>query len=286
MICIDDDGNKYFESPIIPRRFFDWRDTPLNKGHKVEGINYFDEAVLTDAALRVLFKSPTIRAALNLYEDLLYIPITAERLLSAGDYCSNEKCIRVDQGQSLEERITTIAHEYRHAIQDIEGVLLNKKRVSRRCTTLLSEADAVAFEITVAYELRNIVPKLWDDLKHFGARYGALCDTFEKTVEAYPDALQNGLAANAVLENYISISFIREADFNYYFESNTGFRRPISPSRAFGAVNSYHEALIGIPFYAPELSTEGPIVERHEYLDPNPEDTDRVIKRLRGLVIF
>gem|GEM_PF-4714290 len=262
--------------------FFDWRDNPLEKDHASEGLKYYRQALLTDNACWMLSHSNTIQASFETYGTLHDIPITTEKILEHGDYCSDEKSIRVSTLYSRWYRPPTVAHEVRHGIQDIEGVLTDGKKESRRSNVLLSEGDAVAYEITVSYELRDKFPQIWKSLKNTNERYRQLCHVFGDVVGNAPHAIESGYASQMVLERYISIPHIRKTDFDHYFKKPKKFRRPISPSGAFRSLDSYHKALIGIPYISKDNEPHK-VVERDGYM--HPEDTEIMVSKLRGLTL-
>lgn len=103
----------------------------------------------------------------------------------------------------LPEIFQTTAHEYRHAWQQTQKLakFVFEHLQDQITYTRKIEGDAVAFQLTVAWELKELGhPKIWDDSVQILLR-GAPESTkaFINAVEADPQSLWNGRAQNAVL---------------------------------------------------------------------------------------
>lgn len=103
----------------------------------------------------------------------------------------------------LPEIVQTTAHEYRHAWQQTQGLakFVFGSLEDQITYTRKIEADAVAFQLTVAWELKELGhPEIWHGPVQYLVR-GAHASTkaFIDAVECDPQSLRNGRAQNAVL---------------------------------------------------------------------------------------
>ena len=103
----------------------------------------------------------------------------------------------------LANAVLTVAHEYRHAWQATQRVL--KRLFVRLDDQIINnrkiEGDAVAFELTVAYELRDLGhPEIWNESIEFMLREHPECiKAFTQAIKKNAQSLWNGRAQNAVL---------------------------------------------------------------------------------------
>lgn len=279
MICFDDEGNEYWQSPEIPRRFFDWADHPLTDDDGFEGQNHYDNALTIDQACQILQDSPTIQASFTNYEDLAQVPIEMnEDLKSAGVYDPDTKSIEINPKYGLWDVVSILAHEIRHAEQDMEGLLLFNKKEGRRSKLLLYEADARAYEVTVAYELREKYPEVLDGLRDYNKVFKAMCDVFEASINDSPDNLLNGFAAQMALEECLLSKGLKD----YYFQRAFGrsqFKRNMSDAKICRSLSAYASANFGMPF---SVHDNGEFYEQDRYAYLAPERREHMIQAIKG----
>jgi len=282
MICFDDDGQEYWQSPEIPRRFFDWVDQPLTDEDAAEGAEYYNQALLTDQACWILQHSPTIQASFEIYDEMQEVTIVAEELERIGGaYNQIDRRVLIRNTQNLWNRVNIVTHEFGHAVQGFEGLLGNKCQPKHRATVLIEEADCNAYEVTVAFELRSIFPQIWYALKKYSKNSKMLCDLFEEKVRENNNFLFDGTASREVFMAFISQGMSRRVYFEYYGiqrRYGNGREKRITTHSAHESLKQYYNALRGMPFTIFN-GTEYEVVEREEYL--NPDDAEQVVRAIQ-----
>ncbi|MCI5061185.1 MAG: hypothetical protein MRY79_09005 [Alphaproteobacteria bacterium] len=172
---------------------------------------YFQEITTLDHIFQTLLLSPTFRAMLIQHPSLADIPLSFDILKDNASeiYCSGDKKARIHdtrfnpQKENLTQEFNAVsfvwvaAHELRHAWQDIKGIFRTHLRLDLENQILLTrlyEADAVAFQTTVCWELKEIGYSIpWNHLINH-PEYRECAKAFEKWEEAFPYSVQDGRA--------------------------------------------------------------------------------------------
>ncbi len=159
-----------------------------------------------DKALKILEKSDTGAALLKLAEahKIRFVADTHTNVY--GYYMADDdpKTVGVGTRQAISHMVATLAHELRHAWQDVRGQW-SIYDLSPRDALLLErflEADAEAVCIQVCQELcaTNAAPFE----QHLNSSYGDLSNAFLQAIEIDPISAENGEALRAAFDSWFA----------------------------------------------------------------------------------
>lgn len=165
--------------------------------------------IFLDSIARTLLISPTFKALIDDQEILEKVYIQLDDKFPLGAYQRSIISIGSahinNEGMNPEAFIYIAAHEFRHAWQDAIFVLSKQLELSASDLTSfyrIIEADAVAFQTTVCYELAEAgINGPLNHLLH--SNYGSCAEAFLKKIEKNPSTAQTGTAQRAAYLSYL-----------------------------------------------------------------------------------
>jgi hypothetical protein len=273
MISFDDDT-----SIIASRSFLEWQNNPIILPPRAK--DNFPSII--DQACSYLHRSPTMRSSFYYYDELLpEVIVSAAELKNSDAQC---KALNILINKRLfnhfGDLLAAMTHEFTHVGHFIEE--LNHDHIlnldTARC--LIEEADAVAHEITIMYELKEFNPEFWSRLKKdHRADYSLCCEAFEKAVNEDPEALWNGLASRTAFEKFLacfdmSHHVLKSGIFD--FDTMAEDKLEEFVSSLANVLHHYYEAQRGMPF----MHKDGEYIERDYYM--NPRDQERIFQILQN----
>ncbi|MCB9990531.1 MAG: hypothetical protein H6867_04005 [Rhodospirillales bacterium] len=195
-----------------------------------------------DVAYKTLTLSPSFMAMVRQFPDLedtkvYFADLENVKKNAAGFYDPSDRKIMLDVSANVLHRrygllphfVSDGAHEYRHAAQHcMERRNLDASAVDYddpyafTMRGFIKEADAYAFQGTVAYEIKALygVDMFWD---HFSAKKPFMAFAFERKVEKDPEALWDGTAQQAAMLEF----FETESNLNYYADNYIDFLKKL-----------------------------------------------------------
>jgi hypothetical protein len=196
----------YAHMPI--RKVYSWNEGPAPE---TTGEDYIDRIC------RDLCTFPTMQAMLETYPELSKINICGWDGLADGDigqYIPSNKCVKINMNAASEDKIfamhsVTMLHEFRHGMQDVEGVmnirfdeLFRNDLMYMLAYQRVIEADATVFSIVNAYDA--FLKDNYDPIISVGRTRGEATLAYMKEVDADRNAHWDGRAANEALKAYFS----------------------------------------------------------------------------------
>ncbi len=212
---------------VYPRRYSDWLERPLSK-QNIKHPSDFWLGRRMDNAFKQLSYSPSFSILLEDCPAIEDIPVFLERLKGkAGEYNVIDREVTVNVSDRRLMQVfadpkafaMTMAHEYRHAYQYLMGLRgardLNALNDDPLLEELLGEADAVAFEARVCWELGK-EKSFSTEWMMFSAMYPKVAKAFKKEMrssrdmeEATTHALKAWFLDNRKVK-YYSKKYLRE----------------------------------------------------------------------------
>lgn len=217
--------------PFYARRFDDWLRLPLSGCPQLETNDYFLGLKLEKAFI-TLTQSPAFQAMYTAYPDTFSIPVFLqefedEKLKSYdGFYSPAEGYIGVNFNHTkknyiklnLSNLVSILSHEYRHAYQDhtkMFNKVINTLSEDPILVSFFQEADAVAFQILVCFELLNETGnKAY--LNNVERRY-------EKQTKAFLEAIENGETKGQAQTKAFEAWFLDTHTVNYYYQKELDY---------------------------------------------------------------
>ena len=128
--------------------------------------------------------------------------------------------------------VLSLGHELRHAWQEKQGLLLRRHihLFDHIVNVRISEADAYATEVQIAWELNQAAPKAgyWTQMKK---TQGNLCRAFTLVAEQGEVGIEAGTARRAAFDTWLKSSHCRQYDYNaiaaikgYWYRKAHGIR--------------------------------------------------------------
>lgn len=161
-----------------------------------------------------------------------------------GYYCDKLKRILISEDCDFYSFCGTLIHEMRHAYQDMKGVLRDKNGESEKSNLLLMEADDVAFELIVAYELKDDRPDLWNMYVNYNSFYNGMCQFFEKGIKLYGT---NNIAHHIFMA-YLDDKGYREKCFQQCLANCKNLNKTDSVQESKQSLAKYFNVGMFIPF--------------------------------------
>jgi len=284
------------------RTLGDWLHRPLS-GYQVKNSGNIKHFIMryVDDIFYLLSMSPSFQSLVYQFPSMTETLVGFAPLKKAGgsysrlhnvfvlDYKPTPLADLMRSDSQYHRHVSNGAHEYRHVWQ-MAGMKPTKRTgiLDELSESLFREADAVAFQATVTWELKILgVSGPWD---HFCGAYPVCADAFKKCLEKDPESFSTGKAQNVAFRAWFrdksTVSFYVDKfadDINKRFEDlkRDYDRNFVSSSRALVAEKSIKE-LFGIVSLDKDITQEnrkfGPmglfledpeymaILNRNEYL--------------------
>lgn len=231
----------------------------------------FADAQKLDHALELLCASPTFCAAVDQYPTLSAIDVGLDSIDVFGLYYPSYKSIVARYGLETDILTAVLAHEFRHAMQDIEGLLVPEKDTHKALNKRLYEADARAFQMTVAWELADLGHEgVWTGCKFDYWRSG-LCDIFERCVKDQAADFNNGEAQHSLVIAFLRSKAAMQSYGTYKDDAKAEQQKLVDLQAAYNIASNYVEKIPSMPYMLMQAG-EASRVKREAYMTTSNQD--------------
>lgn len=203
--------------PFVYRRIYDWQNPKsFSLKKRTHGLTPQEQSsfeafsILLDNVARLLLLSPTFKALIDTTPELENVYMTLSNKETTAEYQLSLVTVGVylleEFGMNPEGLIYAVAHEYRHAWQDVNGVTQRQMSLSAKDSVIINkavEADAVAFMITICHELNQIgVGGALEALLQ--SQYYGATEAFLNSVSNNDQSVNSGSAQRKAFMAYLS----------------------------------------------------------------------------------
>lgn len=212
-------------NPPSSRSLEDWLNNPLYNEGEDDSPDQMP-AYYVDGIFSILMMSPTFQAMYQSYPDLAGIPIYYLKLDDAGGhYFKGEIAVNCEPATKSYfnnhfqyECVSTLAHEYRHGWQEeYLGYPELKYDYSSLIHSFFKEADAVAFQAAVCWELKEL--GMHGPWGNFERTYPHCAEVMINSIRKDETSFADGRAQNAVLQAW----FEDPHNLDYYARKRIDF---------------------------------------------------------------
>lgn len=212
----DGDDQRISEMAMPVRSFDNWLYRPIS-GYALNGMTVDPRVIIAsrmDYMFGTLSTSPTFSSLQRQCPDMASVQVGFRTLEKAAAVFSPVfNSIALDYqpvewqqfGRRVNEYISNLAHEYRHFWQSVfANRPKSRNAISSLVESFLNEADAVAFQASVCWELGKLgIPQIWHT---FEQQKPSCALAYESAIKQQSFAEFDGSAQNAVFEAWLENS--------------------------------------------------------------------------------
>ncbi|NCO02621.1 MAG: hypothetical protein GW903_00330 [Alphaproteobacteria bacterium] len=263
--------------PFLYRRIYDFQNpasfTLKKRTHALSPIQqgaFEGQTAFLDNICRMLLCSPTFRAMIDSTPELEKVYMHVDPGTKIGGYVDSIVSVGTEAleqyGLNPEAYIFIAAHEFRHAWQDCQGIMVRQFGLSAEEIMIyhrIIEADAVAFKITVCHELQ--AAGITGPMNHLlQTDYGEIAEVFLEIHEKKPESVARGTAQRAAYIAYLNDKYFAKiyselaCDNFQIYRKQDGLRFKFKP---FADLSGIDKLLSSMPYY----DEDGTLSERPGY---------------------